>query len=159
MPHHPSTHISPRPFGHIIIIDYDMAFFISHVIWTGDTHISPRAEGPRSNMGRGLIWYVIWKMPYHNLFIIYFNASSLIFVSWPFSKTIAWYGVWIWYNNVIFVYVFIIVFIDIVLIQLHLYNNTIWFKLWFIKRCHHSLHSKHFPCLFIIHFDSSRRHK
>ena len=45
-----------------------------------------------------------------------------------------------------YIYVFIIVFIDIILIQLHLYNNTRWFNLWFIKGCHHSLHSKHFPC-------------
>ena len=29
-----------------------MAFFIS----TRDAHISPRAKGPRANMGRGLIW-------------------------------------------------------------------------------------------------------
>ena len=42
-----------------IIIDYYMSFFISHVISTRDAHISPRAEGPRANMGRGLIWHVI----------------------------------------------------------------------------------------------------
>ena len=58
-----------------MIIDYYMAFVISHVISTRDTHIipSPRAEGggPTANMGRGLIWHVKWKMPYHNLFIIY----------------------------------------------------------------------------------------
>jgi hypothetical protein len=64
-----------------IIIDYYMSFFISHVISTWDAHISPRPEGPRANMGRGLIWHVIWKMPYHNLFIIYFNASFFIFLT------------------------------------------------------------------------------
>ena len=42
-----------------IIIDYYMAFFISHVISTQDAHISPRAEGPKANLGRGLIWHVI----------------------------------------------------------------------------------------------------
>jgi hypothetical protein len=64
----------------IFIIDYYMAFFISHVISTRDAHISPRAEGSRANMDRGLIWHVIWEMPYHNLFSIYFNASFSIFV-------------------------------------------------------------------------------
>jgi hypothetical protein len=44
---------------------------------TRDAHISPRAEGPRANMGRGLIWHVTWKMPYHNLFIIYFRMFHL----------------------------------------------------------------------------------
>ena len=34
------------------------------------------------------------------------------------------------------------VFRDIILIQLHLYNNTRWFNLWFIKECH----NEHFPC-------------
>ena len=63
-----------------IIIDYYMAFFILHVISTRDAHISPRAERPRVNMGRELIWHVMWKMPYHNLFIISFNASFHIFV-------------------------------------------------------------------------------
>jgi hypothetical protein len=64
----------------IFIIDYYMAFLISHVISTRDAHISPRAERPRANMGQGLIWHVIWKMLYHNLLIIYFNASFFIFV-------------------------------------------------------------------------------
>ena len=45
--------------GNAIIIDYYMAFFISHVISTQDAHISSRAEGPRDNMGRRLIWHVI----------------------------------------------------------------------------------------------------
>jgi hypothetical protein len=43
-----------------IIIDYHMAFFISHVISTRDAHISPRAKGPRANMGWELIWHVIY---------------------------------------------------------------------------------------------------
>ena len=64
----------------VIIIDYYMAFFILHVISTRDAHISPRVFGPWANMGLGLIWHVTWKMPYHILFIIYFNASLLIFV-------------------------------------------------------------------------------
>ena len=46
-----------------------MAFFISHDISTRDAHISPRDEGPRTNMDRGLICHVIWKMPYNNLWL------------------------------------------------------------------------------------------
>ena len=34
---------------------------------TRDSHISPRTESQRANMGRGLILHVIWNMPYHNL--------------------------------------------------------------------------------------------
>jgi hypothetical protein len=34
----------------MLIIDYHMAIFISHVISTG---------GPRAYMGRGLLWHVI----------------------------------------------------------------------------------------------------
>jgi hypothetical protein len=39
----------------IIIIDYYMAFFISHVISTRDSHISPM-----DNTGRKLIWNIIF---------------------------------------------------------------------------------------------------
>ena len=46
-------------YKYVIIIDYYMTVFILHVISTLDAHISPRAEGPRANMGRGLIWHVI----------------------------------------------------------------------------------------------------
>ena len=39
-------------------------------------YINPRLpyqpEGLRADMGRGMIWGMIWKMSYHNLFIIYF---------------------------------------------------------------------------------------
>jgi hypothetical protein len=46
-----------------ILIDYYMAFFISHVISIRYIHISPRAEGPKANIGQGLIWHVVWTMP------------------------------------------------------------------------------------------------
>jgi len=36
-----------------------MTFFILHVVSTRNIHISPWAEGPRANMGRGTIWHVI----------------------------------------------------------------------------------------------------
>ena len=99
--------VSPRPVVNAslltwltIFIDYYMAFFISHVISTRDAHIRPRVESPRANMGRGLIWHVIWKMPYHNLLIVYFNASVFIFVRADrFQKPCSWFGIWC--NNVI----------------------------------------------------------
>jgi len=52
-----------------------MAFFISHVLSTRDIHISPRAEGPRAYIGRGLIWHVIWKMPYNDLKISHIKET------------------------------------------------------------------------------------
>jgi hypothetical protein len=124
-----------------------MAFFISHVISTRDAHISLRAEDPRANMGRGLIWHVIWKMPCHNLFIIYFNASFFIFVRADrFQKPCSL--IWDMIQKCHIISTFLVyVFRDIILIQLHfLYNNTRWFNHWFIKECHHSLHSEYFPC-------------
>ena len=79
-----SSQMSNRiPIREQIIIDYYMAFFISHVISTWDDHISPRAEGPRANMGRGLIWHVIWKMPYHILQCVFLHIHE----SWLFSET------------------------------------------------------------------------
>jgi hypothetical protein len=44
-----------------VMICYKMAIFISYPITTRDTHI------------RGLIWGVICKLTYYNLFIIYFK--------------------------------------------------------------------------------------
>ena len=71
-----------------IIIDYYMAFFILHVTSTRNIHISPWAEGLRANMGRGLIWHVIWKMPYHNVFIIY-RLWTKVFVRFQYSLYIS----------------------------------------------------------------------
>ena len=53
--------------------DYYMAIFISYPVSTRDTHISPRAEGPRADMGQGLLWGMVWKLPCHNLFITQFS--------------------------------------------------------------------------------------
>jgi hypothetical protein len=82
--------VSPTYFN----IDYYMAFSY-HISYQPLTHISLWAFGPWANMSRRLIWHVIWKMPYHNLFIIYFNASFFIFVwSDRFQKpcsVIYWY--------------------------------------------------------------------
>jgi hypothetical protein len=76
----------------------------------------------------------IWL--YHNLFIIYFNGSFLINVRADrFQKP------WLAVECVaIMSYFLLYVFRDIILIQLHLYNNTRWFSLWLINQCHHSLH-------------------
>jgi hypothetical protein len=80
----------------VIVIDYYMSFFILHVISTRDIHISSRTKGPRTNMSRGLIWQVLWKMQYHNLFIIY-RLRTKVFIRFQYSplyliffKTIPW---------------------------------------------------------------------
>jgi len=44
---------------YMMIINYYIAFVISHVISTNETRISSRVEVPRAYMGRGLIWLVI----------------------------------------------------------------------------------------------------
>ena len=57
-----------QPYVHALINrDYYMTIFISYPISTRDTHI------PRADMGQGLIWGMIWKLAYHNLFIIHFS--------------------------------------------------------------------------------------
>jgi hypothetical protein len=53
------------------MIDYNMALFILHVVSTREIHISPKAEDPRANMGRGLIWHVIWKKERVNYYNFY----------------------------------------------------------------------------------------
>ena len=95
----------------------------------------------------GLIWHVIWKMPYHNLFIIYFNASFFIYVrAGRFQKPCSWIWDMMQWCHIISTFL-LYVLRDIILIQLHfIYNNTRWFNFWFIKECHHSLHNEHFPC-------------
>ena len=50
-----------------------MTFFISHAISTRNANISPRA-----NMGRELIWHVIWQMSYNNLWLLF--AFFIVFV-------------------------------------------------------------------------------
>ena len=57
----------------MIYRDYYIAVFISYPMSTRDTHISPRAVGPRVDMGQGLIWGMVWKLPYHDLFIKHFS--------------------------------------------------------------------------------------
>ena len=63
---------------YIEIIMY-MTFFVSYPISARYSHINLRAEGPRAEMGQGLIWGMIRKMSYHNLFIIYFLLYNLLF--------------------------------------------------------------------------------
>ena len=52
--------------------------FSYHTPYQPLTHISPRTEGPRANMGPGLIWGMIGKLPYNNLCVSwYFNPYRL----------------------------------------------------------------------------------
>ena len=52
---------------------YYTAIFISGPISNWETYISRRAFGPLADMCWGLMWGMIWKLPYQNLFIIYFS--------------------------------------------------------------------------------------
>ena len=76
----------------VIHRDYYMSVFISYPISTWDSHISPRAEGLRADTrvegwcgSRGLIGGMIWKLTFHNLFIIYFIVTKfvVIHILWP----------------------------------------------------------------------------
>ena len=49
-----------------------MALSVSHPVSTRDTNIIHRA------LAQGLIWDVIWKEPYHIMFIIYLTWESLV---------------------------------------------------------------------------------
>ena len=64
------------PYEITLYIEYYMGVSIPYPISTRDTHIDPRALARGSDMGRGLIWGMVWKTSYHILFIIYFNFEG-----------------------------------------------------------------------------------
>ena len=73
---------------YVIIRDYYMTIFISYPVSTWDFRISPRLpyqpEGRRPEGwygSRGLIRKSIWKLPYHDLFIIYFYWKKSVWYS------------------------------------------------------------------------------
>ena len=68
----PEKYFIGTAYQNMVHRDYYMTFFVAYPITTRDSYISPRAEGQRTDMGRRLIWGMIRKMSYHNLFIIYF---------------------------------------------------------------------------------------
>ena len=55
-----------------------MAILISYLVSARDPDISPRAFGPRVDIGRGLMQGMISKWPYHNLFIIYLKIKRTV---------------------------------------------------------------------------------
>ena len=57
---------------------------------TRDTHISPRAKGSTADMCQGLIWGMIWKLPYHNLFIIHFFFFFFFFWQVCLFDVVCW---------------------------------------------------------------------
>ena len=71
-------------FCNQIIIDYYMAFFISHVISTRDSHISPRAEGSpvakkrsvRASLSAGEIEFLI-NVSLHLISGVTISSNSL----------------------------------------------------------------------------------
>ena len=68
--------------SYMIDRDYHMAIFISYPISTRDTHISPRAEGPRADMGNS-DWYGVWYENCH--IIIYLSYFFFFWQVWLFD--------------------------------------------------------------------------
>ena len=62
-------------FIHLFIYQFtvNMSKSVSHPISTRDYNISPRAEGPMADIGRGLIWGVNQILTCIVVFIIYLN--------------------------------------------------------------------------------------
>ena len=52
-----------------------MSKSVSHAVSTREPYITPRATGPRGDIGRGLIRHVIQILPLNFHYIIYFNHA------------------------------------------------------------------------------------
>ena len=52
-----------------------MSKSVSHAVSTPEPYITPRATGPRGDLGRGLIRYVIQILTCNVHYIIYFNHA------------------------------------------------------------------------------------
>jgi hypothetical protein len=57
----------------IIITEYYMSKSVSHAVSTREPYITPRATGPRGDIGRGLIWHVIQILTCNVHYIMYFK--------------------------------------------------------------------------------------
>jgi hypothetical protein len=119
------------------------------MIWHFSYHMSYQHETPI--LARGLIWvegwYCMWYEKYHIITYLSYTSMSLSSYFWElivFRNHVAWFGIGC--NIVILYLCFYYMYLETILIQLHLLYNTRWFNLWFIKECHHSLHSEHFLC-------------
>lgn len=59
-------------FGHCLNIEKYILFSILHPVTAQGSNISHRAEGPKDDVGRGLIQVAIWKIVCIISFITYF---------------------------------------------------------------------------------------
>ena len=60
---------------HYILIEYYISKFVSHAVSTREPYITPRATGPRGDIGRGLIRHVIQILTCNVHYIIYSNHA------------------------------------------------------------------------------------
>ena len=60
---------------YMINTEYYMSKSVSHAVSTPEPYITPRATGPRGDLGRGLIRYVIQILTCNVHYIIYFNHA------------------------------------------------------------------------------------
>ena len=64
-----------RTIKTMIYTEYYMSKSASHAVSTREPYITPRATGPRGDIGRGLIWHVIQILTCNVHYIIYFNHA------------------------------------------------------------------------------------
>ena len=55
--------------------EYYMSKSVSHAVSTQEPYITPRATGPRGDIGRGLIRHMIQILTCNVHYIIYFNHA------------------------------------------------------------------------------------
>jgi hypothetical protein len=61
--------------GKAIHTEYYMSKSVSHAVSTRESYITPRATGPKGDIGRGLIRHVIQILTCNGHYIIYFNHA------------------------------------------------------------------------------------
>ena len=131
-----------------IIIGYHILIFLSHPISTRDTHISQRAEGPRTNMGISG-WYGVWYENWHVITYLWYTSNFIkrhkkkrMLFWWNFLMlpTNKWQKYWC--KTVIVVYIFLDIKLQFILkqikswrIQCPLKEN---FSQW--NNCYNSIH-------------------
>jgi hypothetical protein len=75
---------------YMINTEYYMSKSVSHAVLTREPYFTPRATGPRGDIGRGLIRHVIQILTCNVHYIIYFNHA--------FDNTCILWKFWIFLN-------------------------------------------------------------
>ena len=84
-----------REYSKTIFIDYNMAFFISHLLSALGHDTSLRAVGSRDDTDHGLIW--VWSEKWH-IMIFSTYTSLLVFHIDPFGLSLSNGGMWYQFN-------------------------------------------------------------